>query len=60
MTDRLAHPPLPEPAAHMLTRDLDRFKSSELSAQACSVAFSTPENGRSEPLFTAEQTGEKA
>ena len=58
MTDTIAHPPLPEPAAHMLTRDLERFSTSELCAQACSVAYSTPYDGRSEPLYTAQQMRE--
>ena len=55
MTDTIAHPPLPEAAAHMLARDLAAFKTAERTATAFSVAVSTPDDGRSEPLFTAQQ-----
>lgn len=58
MTDASAYPPLPEPAAHMLTEDLEMFKTREVAATAYSVAVSTPGNGRSEPLFTAQQMRE--
>lgn len=55
MTDTIAHPPLPEAAAHMLSRDLEAFKTSERTA---SVAVSTLNDGRYEPLFTAQQMRE--
>lgn len=58
ITDTISHPPLPEPAAYILAADLRRFKTEEVCAQACSVAFSTPDDGRSEPLFTAQQMRE--
>lgn len=55
MTDTIAHPPLPDAAAYMLSRDLEAFKTSERTA---SVAVSTLYDGRYEPLFTAQQMRE--
>lgn len=46
---------LPEPAAHMMQRDLDLFSKKECAGQAYSVAVSSPDAGRSAPLFTEAQ-----
>lgn len=43
-----------EAVAHMLPRDLERFKTREMTAQAYSVAVSC-EYEHSVPLFTEEQ-----
>lgn len=58
MTDTSAYPTLPEPAAHMLSHDLEKFKATKFRAMAYSVPFSTYAYGRSEPLFTAQQMRE--
>lgn len=58
MTDTIAHPPLPEPAAHMYTSDLDEFQSGEKTATAYSVAVIGPDAGFSDPLYTAQQMRE--
>jgi hypothetical protein len=44
-------PPLPEPSSHMFPSDLEKFKSSETTATAFSVAVGCP-GERSVPLYT--------
>ena len=60
MTDTIAHPPLPEPAAHMYPCDLEMLKSAERTATAFPVAVSSPsaKYGHSVPLYTAQQMRE--
>ena len=55
MTDTIAHPPLPDPAAYMFPLDLEQFKDGERYADAYSLPVSNPDEGSTVPLYTAQQ-----
>lgn len=58
MTDTIAHPPLPEPAAHIFPAALERFREGQCHSDAYSMPICAPDVGSTVPLFTAQQMRE--